>query len=101
VSSKTLVLTVALPDFYAEDLSDKKAGEYGFDNLWEMLAEDSGLLSNVVNVLYLQGDRESTGCYETRGVILAAAVVNYEASHNELYDDRMTGYLESREILDA
>jgi len=83
--ANTLVLTVALPGFNAEDLVGVSEMEYDGDSL-TMLSENAGVCSSRVNLSLLYGDKDGTEVMRIKGTLLSCGVVERRAEH-ELSDD--------------
>jgi len=91
--TKTLVLTIALPDFFAEDLPEN-ADEYWDGDMSEAVAEAMSLITSTARLLIAHGDREGNSLFDMRAVIIARDVVDREPYHDEPEDERLTEMVE-------
>lgn len=98
--TKTLVLTIALPDFYAEDLPEN-ADEYWDGDMSEAVSEAMSLITSTVRILVAHGDREGNSLFDMRAVIIARDVVDREPPHDEPEDERLTEMVEEWSITHA
>ena len=86
--TKTLVLSIALPDFYAEDLGEEADGFYDGD-VMAALFEETGMLSLTARFFNLTGSKEGNELQDSRAVIVGAAVVERKPDHDEPEDERL------------
>ena len=89
--TKTLLLTIALPDFYAEDL-DEEAEMYDGD-LMNALYDVAGFISMTGRFVNLSGDKEGNDLHSSRAVVIGASVVDRKPEHDEPEDERLTDEL--------
>lgn len=91
-SPQTLLLTFALPDFYADGLSES-AGFYD-GNLTEAFYEEAGLISSTARLSIMSGDKGGNDLHSMRAVLVSASVVDRVPAHDEPEDERLTAALE-------
>lgn len=91
--TKTLLLTVALPDFYAEDLTRETADEFYGGDMLDMGHEEMGLLSGTLRVFLMTGDKGGNDLHDARGVLVGLDVVDRVEAHDEPEDERLTDAL--------
>jgi hypothetical protein len=95
VSLRTLILEIALPDYYLEDWDETLSFYEGDEETLDIIQNESGLCSGRVNLSILLGDKGGTFVERVKGQIVAARVVPREPDH-ELSDDERLDDLEER-----
>ncbi len=94
--TKTVLVTVALPDFYAEDLEGTAEEMYDGD-MTEAFFEEAGLISNTARLVNLSGDTEGNDLHSSRAVIVGVAVADRIPTHDEPEDERLTYAIEGED----
>ena len=94
--TKTLLLTIALPDFWAEDIPEDAAEMWDGD-MMESVYSAAGLISDTARLLIMHGDECGNELHSMRAVIVAADVVDRTPAHNQPEDERLTGAIEDGE----
>jgi hypothetical protein len=92
--TKTLLLTIALPDFWAEDITPEHAEEYWEGDMREAALEPMDLITMTARLLIARGDMSGNDLVDSRAVIISADVVEREASHDEVEDERLSWMVE-------
>jgi hypothetical protein len=92
--TRTLLVTIALPDFYAEDLTKEASDEfYGGD--WNGFVYDAmSLISPTVRLLVATGDKGGNDLWDVRGVIVGSEVDGRADRYEEPEDERLTEMIE-------
>lgn len=91
--TKTLLLTIALPDFWAEDIPED-AAEYWDGNMMESVYSAAGLVSDTARLFIMHGDECGNDLHAMRAVIVSADVVDRTPDHDSEEDERLTGAIE-------
>lgn len=92
--AKTLLLTIALPDFYAEDITQAEADELYEGDLTDLVYEAMSLITHTVRVTVATGSKSGNDFHSVRGVIQRAEVVDRENGHDQPEDERLTAAIE-------
>ena len=92
--SKTLILTIALSDFWAEDMTQEQANEYYEGNMQNLIFDESGIIDLSCRVILLHGDEVGTELFNMKGVILEADVVDRMPEHDDPEDERLTSHMQ-------
>jgi hypothetical protein len=88
-SDRTLILEIALPDFYLGDWDEILSFYEGGEETLAMIENESGLCSLRVKISLLIGGKDGTFVERVDGQILAAKVVTREPAHELAADDRL------------
>ncbi|MEN6426071.1 MAG: hypothetical protein ABFE13_11950 [Phycisphaerales bacterium] len=88
--TKTLLLTIALPDFWAEDIPDD-AAELWDGDMMEAVYSSAGLISDTARIFIMHGDECGNDLHLLRAVIVSADVVDRVPEHDVEEDERLTG----------
>ena len=94
--TKTLLLTIALPDFWAEDIP-QDAAEYWDGDMVEAVYSAAGFISDTARLFIMHGDECGNDLHAMRAVIVSADVVERIPAHDEPEDERLTGAIEDGE----
>jgi hypothetical protein len=89
---KSLLLTIAVPDFYADDL--EQSAECYDGDLTDAFYDNAGLISSTARLSIMSGDMSGNDLHSMRAVLVSAAVVDRIPAHDEPEDERLTGALE-------
>lgn len=98
--TRTLILEIAVPGFYAEDYTpddeavamflDLEDGEQATpEQLADTALEDSGLTTPRVNLSLLLGSKDGNFLERVKGQLVGARIVPREADHELADDDRL------------
>lgn len=96
--TKTLLLTLALPDMYVEDLTQEYADEYYGSNVMEQVFEALGLITSTARLLLLRGDMGGNEVMTQHAVLIDASIVERTVTHNQPEDERFAEELEYYEL---
>lgn len=88
-ASRTLVVTVALPDFNCEDLTQAQADEWFEGDLQEMATEAMCLIEPTVRILFATGDKGGNELQDLVGNIVKIEVRDREPSDEVEEHERM------------
>lgn len=91
--TRTLVLTIALPDFYVEDVTQDVADEFYEGNLGELAEEAMMLITHTARLFVATGDKGGKELHDARAVILRAHVLDRVQEHDHPEDERLTEML--------
>lgn len=93
---RLMVLTVALPEFYAEDLTQEHADEYWNGDMSEAAWEGLDfLISPTCRLLVAQGDETGNNTlFNLNAQVVAATVTDFDEYQLEPEDERLTQMLE-------
>jgi hypothetical protein len=92
VPDRTLILEIALPDYYLEDWDETVEFYPGDADTLEMIENESGLCSPRVNLTLLLGGKDGTWAERISGQIVGARVVPRENEHELSDDSRLDDY---------
>jgi hypothetical protein len=95
VSHKTIVLTIALPEYYADDLTSEHFDEFWGGDQTEGIYEAMGLLSDTARFVVLHGDEGGNELHSLHAIILECRVES--DIHDVAEDERLTSFLEDVE----
>jgi hypothetical protein len=93
ILTRTLVLTIALPDFNVEDVTQEAATEFYDGSVEELAFEAMSLITHTARLFVATGDKGGNGLHDARAVIVAADVVERIEEHDEPQDERLTEML--------
>ena len=91
--TKTLLLTIALPDFWAEDIPED-AAEFWDGDMMESVYSSAGLISDTARLFIMHGDECGNDLHAMRAVLVAADVVDRVPEHDAEEDERLTAAIE-------
>lgn len=91
---RTLLLTIALPDYYAEDIDQAMADEFYGGDLSDTALEEMSLITTTARLLVAHGDKEGNTLIELRAVIVKADVVDRTPEHDQPEDERLADLIE-------
>ena len=86
--SQTLLLTLAIPDFYADDLAE--AANFYDGDLTEAFYNEAGLISSTARLSIMSGDKGGNDLHSMRAVLVSASVADRIPAHDEPEDERLT-----------
>ena len=100
--TKTLILEIALPDFWAEDFDGEDMRDFYGDGapltpeqMLDALSEEAGFITGGhVRVLILTGSKGGNELQRMDGWIIGASVVARAPDHERAKDDRLDYYEE-------
>lgn len=92
--TRTLVLTIALPDYYAEDITQAEADEWYEGDLAELALESMHLITPTVRILLATGDKGGNDLHEVRGVVLSVTARDREQGDDDPEDERLSEMIE-------
>lgn len=88
--TRTLLLTIAVPDVWAEDLTMEQAQEFYGGDFNEMAYNELALISSTVKLFIATGDKGGNDVHDLRGVIVGFEVDGRDPKYDEPEDERLT-----------
>jgi len=88
--TRTLLVTLALPDFNCEDLTQEQADEWFEGDLQEMVTEAMCLIEPTVRVLFATGDKGGNELQDIVGKLVKVEIRDREPAYEAEEHERMT-----------